>query len=143
MRIKKVRFSENENEPLLVPVCSACRRVFAYGVGWGGSSNVTVSAGATLRVTDSGAATAFARADGGPSIVDLKLESDGEAFGKLDLGGNVSVHTFRIGDTFLPAGDYGSTESGAANKNDDHFTGTGVLHVRRSGLVSALRFILR
>ena len=117
--------------------------VFAYGAGWGGSSNVTVAAGATLAVTETGAATAFARADGGPSIVDLKLETDGETFGKLDLGGNVSVHTFRIGDTFMPAGDYGSTESGAANANDNHFTGTGVLHVRRSGLFSGLRMVIR
>jgi len=117
--------------------------VFAYGAGWGGSSNVTVAAGATLRVTDSGAATAFARADGGPSIVDLKLNSEDGTYGKLDLGGNVSVHTFRIGDTFLPAGDYGSTESGAANANDNHFTGTGVLHVRRSGLFSGLRMVIR
>ena len=116
---------------------------FAYGAGWGGSSNVTVAAGATLKVTDTGAATAFARADGGPSIVNLKLEADGESYGKLDLGGNVSVKTLRIGDTFLPAGDYGSTESGARNTNDNHFTGVGVLHVRRSGLISPLHLMIR
>jgi len=116
---------------------------FAYGAGWGGSSNVTVAAGATLKVTDTGAATAFARADGGPSIVNLKLEADGESYGKLDLGGNVSVKTLRIGDTFLPAGDYGSTASGAANANDNHFTGTGILHVRRSGLISPLHLMIR
>ena len=115
--------------------------VFAYGAGWGGSSNVTVAAGATLKVTETGAPTAFARADGKPSIVDLKLEADGGSYGKLDLGGNVSVRTLRIGDMFMPAGDYGSTASGAANKNDDHFTGTGKLHVRRSGLVSG--FMIR
>ncbi len=55
--------------------------MFAYGAGWGGSSNVTMAAGATLRMTEAGAATAFSRADGRPSIVDLKLELDGETFG--------------------------------------------------------------
>ena len=35
----------------------------------------------SLRVRADGAATAFARVGGGPSIVDLKLESDGETFG--------------------------------------------------------------
>ena len=115
---------------------------FAYGAGWGGSSNVTVAAGATLAVTETGAATAFARADGKPSIVDLQLGVEESSFGKLDLGGNVSVHTLRIGDTFMPAGDYGSTASGAANTNDNHFSGTGVLHVRRSGLEGRLRVII-
>ena len=118
---------------------------FAYGAGWGGSSNVTVAAGATLGVTDTGAATAFAPVggDSARSIVNLKLEADGESYGKLDLGGNVAVKTLRIGDTFLPAGDYGSTASGAANANDNHFTGTGILHVRRSGLISPLHLMIR
>ena len=40
-----------------------------------------MAAGATLRMTEAGAATAFSRADGRPSIVDLKLELDGETFG--------------------------------------------------------------
>ena len=45
------------------------------------------------------------------------------------------VHEIRGGGklAFLPA----------ANANDSHFTGTGILHVRRSGLISPLRFILR
>ena len=116
---------------------------FAYGAGWGGSSNVTVEAGATLKVTDTGAATAFARVGGGSSIVDLKLNSENDSYGKLDLQGNATVRTLRFGETFLPAGDYGSTASGAANTNDDHFTGTGVLHVRRSSIDAGLRVVIR
>ena len=119
--------------------------VFAKGAGWGGSSNVTVAAGATLRVTEDGAATAFAPVVPGKqlSLVNLKLEADGESYGKLDLGGNVAVRSLRIGDTFMPPGDYGSTASGAANPNDSHFTGTGVLHVRRASLAEGFNLILR
>jgi len=119
--------------------------VFEYGAGWGGSSNVTIDAGATLKVTAAGAPTAFAPVVPGKqlSLVNLKLEADGESYGKLDLGGNVAVRSLRIGDTFMPPGDYGSTASGAANPNDSHFTGTGVLHVRRASLAEGFHLILR
>ena len=119
--------------------------VFDYGAGWGGSSNVTVGAGALLKVTAAGAPTAFAPVMPGKqlSLVNLKLEADGENCGKLDLGGNVAVRSLRIGDAFMPPGDYGSTASGAANPNDSHFTGTGVLHVRRASLAEGFHLILR
>ena len=119
--------------------------VFDYGAGWGGSSNVTVGAGALLKVTAAGAPTAFAPIVPGKqlSLVNLKLEADGGNYGQLDLGGNVAVRSLRIGDTFMPPGDYGSTASGAANPNDSHFTGTGVLHVRRASLAEGFHLILR
>ena len=119
--------------------------VFAKGAGWGGSSNVTVAAGATLGVTEDAAATAFAPVVPGKrsSIVNLKLETDGESCGKLDLGGNVTVRSLRFGDTFMPAGDYGSTESGATNKDDSHFKGRGVLHVRRSSFAEGFYLLVR
>ena len=119
--------------------------VFAKGAGWGGSSNVTVAAGATLSVTEDGVATAFAPVEPGKrsSIVNLKLEADGESYGKLDLGGNITVRSLRFGDTFMPAGYYGSTASGAANVNDNHFTGTGVLHVRKVGLSEGFNLMIR
>ncbi len=119
--------------------------VFDYGAGWGGSSNVTVGAGALLKVTAAGAPTAFAPVAPGRQLsrVNLKLETDGENCGQLDLGGNVAVRSLRIGDTFMPPGDYGSTASGVANPNDSHFTGTGMLHVRRASFAEGFKLIVR
>ena len=111
-----------------------------------GAASIAIPAGDTLQF--SGITSAFTlSAPVVPgkqlSLVNLKLEADGESYGKLDLGGNVAVRSLRIGDTFMPPGDYGSTASGAANPNDSHFTGTGVLHVRRASLAEGFHLILR
>ena len=61
----------------------------------------------------------------------------------IEIAAGDTLQFSGITSAFMPPGDYGSTVSGAANPNDSHFTGTGVLHVRRASLAEGFNLILR
>ena len=112
--------------------------IFAKDSGWGGGTNVTVKAGATLGATAEGMATVFAcAAKPRRSTVSLELRSatadDVTSFGMLQLGeGTAKVNTLRFDGVYQPAGTYGSSASAATHKDDSRFSGPGVLEVRHS-----------
>jgi len=64
-----------------------------------------------------------------------------EGSGKVQLDAGVRQHcgTLLIGGVKAEPGDYGSTSSSAANQDDAHFSGTGVLHVRGAGMCLLVR----
>lgn len=112
--------------------------IFAKDSGWGGGTNVTVKAGATLGATAEGMATVFAcAAKPNRSTVDLELRSATAdavtTYGKLQLAaGTAKVNTLRFDGVYQPAGTYGSSASAATHKDDSRFSGSGVLEVRHS-----------
>jgi fibronectin-binding autotransporter adhesin len=92
-----------------------------YG-GTLGSGNVEVHAGAKLQVS---CAAAIANA------ATLSVLYSGLYNGRveLDTGVNETIRFLFLGGTPMPSGTYGSSASAADTKNDQYFSGTGVLTV--------------
>lgn len=95
----------------------------------------TVRAG-TLTIAPSGSigGPAVTVANGATLVVDGSSISDSASLGLgatalVQVSGTETVNTLFIGEVQMAAGTWGATGSGAANTDDDRFTGTGVVQV--------------
>ena len=71
----------------------------------------------------------------------LTLQDSGNYPAKVNLGSNTTyrVKELFVGGKQMKGGTYGSSESAAGNKDDEHFSGTGMLLVSGSGLSVYIR----
>ena len=102
----------------------------------GNSTNIAVAA------SDMGTSTLTLQSSA--AIADqatVRMPAAGTATAKINLAGGVNekVGWLLYGDKIRRAGTYGSTSSAAANKDDTHFAGTGVLTVLHDNSGTLLR----
>lgn len=100
-----------------------------YG-GTLGSGNVEVHAGAKLQVS-------YANAIADTATLSILYSGLYNGRLELDTGVNEAIRFLYLGGTPMPSGTYGSSVSAASNKNDQYFSGAGVLTV--SGDATKLR----
>lgn len=114
-------------------LCNAGQIVLDSGASWAGT-NVVLTAGssASKRLVLKNS-TAFA--DGKHTV----LHFEGAAQVELAAGVEQMVRRLEFDGRSRGAGTWGSSASSATHKDDEHFTGTGVLNVRGTGLVLILR----
>jgi len=95
-----------------------------------GSGNVNVSSGATL-ILENGASSAYI------SPTANLVVSPG-ALVNLNFSGTDTINGLSLngGATYVAPGTYGSSTSGAANVDDTHFTGAGILSVSTTPVVN-------
>jgi len=102
-----------------------------------GKNDISVEAGAKL---------AIASEQPFRTSIDLKLGARDwlGAYGKVDLApAETTVKRCSVNGTYLTRGTWGATGSGAKFIDDNHFSGPGVLKVRRDGNPDGLMLILR
>lgn len=75
----------------------------------------------------------------------ITLVDNAAGFSKVEIasGADQTCSKLVVGGKTMPAGTYGATGSGAANIDDDHFAGTGVLTVNSRERRAGLRLIIR
>lgn len=108
--------------------------------GAGGRANLTKVGTGTLELTVASTYTGFTAISNGTLRINAAYLADATnviiaAAGKLDLNfvGSDTVNALFIAGVQKAAGTYGATGSGAANIDDVHFAGTGVLQVTTGG----------
>jgi autotransporter-associated beta strand protein len=92
-----------------------------------GAGNISVTGNGTVLAIDSGVADAITNSS--------TLSLGGFATMTLGSGINDQIGTLILDGVQQPAGTYGSSQSGAVNKRDVYFSGTGILTVGPSILV--------
>jgi autotransporter-associated beta strand protein len=95
-----------------------------------GSGNVSVAAGATL-LLENGVTNGYIGTG-------ANLVMSSSAAANLNFSGTDTINGLSVngGATYLAPGTYGSSSSGAANADDTHFTGNGILNVLTTPSVS-------
>lgn len=80
-----------------------------------------------------GATVSLGAVDALPAAATVHLLFDGEEYGKATNSvGTVKVYALTLAGVDQPEGTYGSTSSSATYKNDDYFSGTGMLEVNKT-----------
>ena len=110
-----------------------------YGIQLKAGLPVRVCAGAKLILPSS---NAVAKSQ-------IKIDGSGDAFGTVVLATDQTCASLAVRDVFestdwttLPAGTYGSSDSGAEFVRDDLFTGTGILRVGAATTPAGMMFLI-
>jgi autotransporter-associated beta strand protein len=122
--------SISTNNTFVGPVSIAAGTLDAKYDGALGNGNVNVAGGATL-IMDSGLTNGY-------MSVGANLVLASTAVANLNFSGQSSINGLSLngGATYVAPGTYGSSSSGAANVDDTHFQGSGVLEVLTTPTVS-------